>query len=129
MPIAIRGGTVIDGTGSPARRADLLVEDGLIAAVGEDATAGATVDDTIDAAGMVVAVMGAHAYGHEADQEQIDKMARLADEAMAAGAIGVATSAAREVATPLPVTPGGPKWSRSWVPWREPAGASAYPGK
>jgi N-acyl-D-aspartate/D-glutamate deacylase len=199
MSVAIRGGTVVDGTGSPARRADVLVTDGLIAAVGEDAIAGVTLDDTIDAAGMVVApgfidlhthydaqvfwdptlssscwhgvttliggncgfslapaapehrellvgmlsdledmspetlragiswefqtfseyldavdrrrpylnwagyvghsairiaVMGADAYGHEADQEQIDKMAWLADEAMAAGAIGVATSAA-----------------------------------
>ncbi|HPD14907.1 MAG TPA: amidohydrolase family protein [Planctomycetota bacterium] len=32
--ILVRGGTVIDGTGAPARRADVLVEGGRIAAVG-----------------------------------------------------------------------------------------------
>jgi N-acyl-D-amino-acid deacylase len=34
--LVIRGGTVIDGTGAPARALDVAVDDGLIAAVGED---------------------------------------------------------------------------------------------
>jgi N-acyl-D-aspartate/D-glutamate deacylase len=48
----IRGGTVVDGTGASARRADVGIRDGRIVAVGkvdEDAT------ETIDAGGLVVA--------------------------------------------------------------------------
>jgi hypothetical protein len=49
--LAIRGGTVVDGTGAPGRRADLLVEDGRIADLGSfDAEA-----FEIDATGMLVA--------------------------------------------------------------------------
>ena len=48
----IRGGTVVDGTGSPGRRADVAISDGRIAAIGD-------IDDkasrTIDAEGKVVA--------------------------------------------------------------------------
>jgi N-acyl-D-amino-acid deacylase len=48
--LAIRGGTVVDGTGAPGRRADLLVEDGHIADLGSfDAEA-----FEIDATGMLV---------------------------------------------------------------------------
>ena len=50
MRLAIRGGTVVDGTGAPGRRADLLVEDGRIADLGSfDAEA-----FEIDATGMLV---------------------------------------------------------------------------
>ncbi len=49
--IVIRGGTVVDGTGAPAVRADLAIDDGLITAVG-------TIEDggrrEIDAAGLMV---------------------------------------------------------------------------
>ena len=51
--IAIRGGTVVDGTGAPGRRADVLIEGDRIAAVGEiEPVAG---EDVIDARGLVVA--------------------------------------------------------------------------
>ena len=51
MRLAIRGGTVVDGTGAPGRRADLLVEDGRIADLGSfDVEA-----FEIDATGMLVA--------------------------------------------------------------------------
>jgi N-acyl-D-aspartate/D-glutamate deacylase len=49
--IVIRGGTVVDGTGSPGRRADVAVADGRIVAVGE----GLSGDREIDAGGQVVA--------------------------------------------------------------------------
>jgi len=50
--LVIRGGTVVDGTGAPGRRADVAIRDGRIAAVGEVGPAGgATV---IDASGRVV---------------------------------------------------------------------------
>lgn len=52
--LVIRGGTVIDGTGSPGRHANVLVEGGTIVAIGEAAYDG---DDAsvIDATGLVVA--------------------------------------------------------------------------
>ena len=51
MKTLIRGGTVVDGTGAPARRADVLVEDGAIAEVGRVAPGGAEV---VDADGLLV---------------------------------------------------------------------------
>jgi N-acyl-D-aspartate/D-glutamate deacylase len=49
--ILIRGGTVVDGTGAPARTADVLIEDGLIAEVGRVDKADAR---KIDADGLLV---------------------------------------------------------------------------
>jgi N-acyl-D-amino-acid deacylase len=43
--LVFRGGTVVDGTRSPARTADVLVEDGVIAEVGRVDTVGAEVRD------------------------------------------------------------------------------------
>ena len=51
--VLIRGGTVIDGTGSRGRRADVAIKDGRIAAIGSLATATATA--VVDASGLVVA--------------------------------------------------------------------------
>jgi N-acyl-D-aspartate/D-glutamate deacylase len=48
----VRGGSVVDGTGAPARRADIAIKDGKLAAVGDPA---GTATRTIDAAGLVVA--------------------------------------------------------------------------
>ena len=47
----IRGGTVVDGTGAPARTADLLIEGGVITEIGRVHKAGARV---IDADGLLV---------------------------------------------------------------------------
>ncbi|HVM98658.1 MAG TPA: D-aminoacylase [Caulobacteraceae bacterium] len=49
--IVIRGGTIVDGTGAPARIGDLAIDDGRISAVGEVANAGRR---EIDAKGLVV---------------------------------------------------------------------------
>lgn len=51
--VLIRGGHVIDGTGSPARGADVGIRNATIAAVGDLSAAAA--DRTIDASGLVVA--------------------------------------------------------------------------
>src|SRR5689334_839106 len=52
--VLVRGGTVVDGTGAPARRADVLVRGGRIAAVAPDLT---IADDArvVDAGGLHVA--------------------------------------------------------------------------
>jgi N-acyl-D-aspartate/D-glutamate deacylase len=50
--LLIAGGTVVDGTGAPARLADVVVDDGLVTAVVEPGTADAT--ETIDATGLLV---------------------------------------------------------------------------
>src|SRR4029077_16090791 len=50
--LAIRGGTLADGTGRPAVRGDLGIKDGRIAAVGE---VSGRATQTLDAGGLVVA--------------------------------------------------------------------------
>ncbi len=51
--ILIRGGTVVDGTGAPARVADVAIRDGRIAAIEENRSDSA--DHVIDADGKIVA--------------------------------------------------------------------------
>jgi N-acyl-D-amino-acid deacylase len=53
--VLIRGGHVVDGSGEPARRADVAVVRDRIVLVGDAARAGVTGRRTIDAAGLVVA--------------------------------------------------------------------------
>ncbi|MFZ4411142.1 MAG: N-acyl-D-amino-acid deacylase family protein [Paracraurococcus sp.] len=49
--LVIRGGTVIDGSGAPPRRADVAIKDGLISAIGTDLPRGAA---EMDAGGRLV---------------------------------------------------------------------------
>src|SRR4051794_38100131 len=51
--LVIRNGRVVDGTGAPARPADLAVDNGVITAVGV-VPADAEAREVIDAAGMIV---------------------------------------------------------------------------
>jgi N-acyl-D-aspartate/D-glutamate deacylase len=53
MSLALRGATVVDGTGAPGVRADVLVEDGLISSIG-DVTEGIA-DETVDLSGLILA--------------------------------------------------------------------------
>ncbi len=53
MTTAIRGGTVVDGTGAPTVRADVLIEAGRVTAIG--AVGAAEADNVIDADGLLVA--------------------------------------------------------------------------
>ena len=52
LDLAITGGTVIDGTGAPSRRADVGIKDGRVVAVGRLEESAST---TIDADGLMVA--------------------------------------------------------------------------
>ena len=49
--LVVHGGTVVDGTGGPARTADVAIDGGRISAVG---TVTAPARETIDARGLVV---------------------------------------------------------------------------
>src|SRR3990172_13370128 len=60
--LIIRGGNVIDGTGAPARKADVAVSDGRIAAVGEVRGEAARV---IDASGLAVAPGFIDVHSHD----------------------------------------------------------------
>src|SRR5262245_41093277 len=51
----LRGATVVDGTGSPARPADVLVEGGRITAVGHLRDARLAVEQEVDLDGLVLA--------------------------------------------------------------------------
>ena len=52
LDVVIKGGRVVDGTGAPARTADVAIEAGRIAAIGRVDDAAAR---TIDADGLIVA--------------------------------------------------------------------------
>ena len=49
--VVIRGGTVVDGTGAPGRRADLAIDEGMITQVGEVSASG---HEEMDADGLLV---------------------------------------------------------------------------
>src|SRR5207244_2488528 len=114
--LLIRGGTLLDGTGAPARRGDVAIGGGRIAALG--AVSG-TARRVLDAEGAVVApgvvdrrgtainvgalvghtpvrlyVMGEEATEREATADEIAAMRALVADALRAGAVGFATSKA-----------------------------------
>ena len=52
--LLVRGGTVLDGTGGPARTADVAVRDGVVVDVGPGLGGSATATRTLDADGLLV---------------------------------------------------------------------------
>lgn len=66
----ITGGSVIDGTGAPARRADVLIRDGRIVVVGLIDADTLDVPNRLDATGLIVApgFIDAHAHGNPVGQ-------------------------------------------------------------
>ncbi len=78
LDLLIRGGRVIDGTGTPSRAADVGIRDGRIVLVGDAASAGTTARRTIDAAGLVVAPGFIDPHTHTAgDLSSIERHANL----------------------------------------------------
>jgi len=77
--LLIRGGTVIDGTRSPRFGADLGIRGGFIIAIGD--LSGCTADQTIDAAGKIVAPGFIDSHTHDdgavlADPQMICKLSQ-----------------------------------------------------
>ena len=68
MSVVIKGGRVVDATGE--RTADVVLDDGRIAAVGDDLSA----DQTLDAAGCIVApgLVDLHSHLREPGQEEAE---------------------------------------------------------
>jgi dihydroorotase len=78
--LVIKGGTVVDARGS--RRADVVVEDGRVVAVGDDLTA----DEVVDAAGCIVApgLVDLHTHLRQPGHEE----AETVETGSRAGALG-----------------------------------------
>jgi dihydroorotase len=84
-PVAIRGGTVVDATGS--RRADVLVIDGLIAAVGTDLGALPAATVVLDASDAIVApgLVDLHTHMREPGREEAETIETAARAAALGG--------------------------------------------
>ncbi|MFN3218918.1 MAG: N-acyl-D-amino-acid deacylase family protein [Acidimicrobiales bacterium] len=101
--LLIRGGTVVDGTGSPRRLADIAIRDGEIVAVGADLEGEAT--DTIDATGLVVTPGFVDVHTHYDGQASWD------DELAPSSMHGVTTLVMGNCGVGFaPVRPGSEEW-------------------
>lgn len=102
--LLIRGGTVIDGSGSPGVRADVAIRDGRIAKIGD--LSGAEAARVIDASGLVVApgFIDVHTHADDlAENPRAESYLRMGVTTVVAGncgssalEIGKALSAIRE---------------------------------
>ncbi|MFP5288913.1 MAG: N-acyl-D-amino-acid deacylase family protein, partial [Thermoanaerobaculia bacterium] len=95
----IRGGTVIDGSGSPGFRADLAVQDGRIVKIGD--LSGASAARVVDASGLVVApgFIDVHTHADElAANPRAENYLRMGVTTVVAGNCG---ASALEIGTAL----------------------------
>jgi N-acyl-D-amino-acid deacylase len=107
--LVITGGTVIDGSGSRGRRADVAIANGRIAAVGEIARADAR--EILDATGMIVApgFIDVHTHADEVwERRRAENFVKMGVTTIVAGNCGgsaddVAASFARFEQTPASV--------------------------
>jgi N-acyl-D-amino-acid deacylase len=87
--LLIAGGQLVDGTGSPARRADVAVKGGLIAAIGTIAKLDAA--EVLDATGLVVAPGFIDVHTHADDlveQPRAENFVRMGVTTIVAGNCG-----------------------------------------
>ena len=100
--IVIENGSLIDGSGSPAREADVGILEGKIAAIGDLASAGA--ERRIDASGLVVAPGFIDMHNHSdltvVDEPNAESMVRQ----------GVTTMILGEGGSQGPLPPGEQEW-------------------
>ena len=75
--LVVRGGTVVDGTGVSRRRADVVVRDGIVQAVGRADAATVAEAEVIDADGLVVAPGVVDAHTHYDPQLTFDPLASM----------------------------------------------------
>ncbi len=76
VDLLIRGGRVIDGTGTPARSADVGIREGRITFIGDAAQGGVSATRTIDAAGKVVTPGFIDPHTHTYGDLQSDRVER-----------------------------------------------------
>lgn len=75
--LVIRGGTVIDGTGVSRRRADVVVDDGVVTSIGRADAATLAEAEVIDADGLIVAPGIVDAHTHYDPQLTFDPLASM----------------------------------------------------
>ncbi|MCB1027541.1 MAG: amidohydrolase family protein, partial [Microthrixaceae bacterium] len=75
--LVIRGGTVVDGTGIPRRRADVVIRNGRVQTVGRADRATIDECDTVDADGLIVAPGVVDAHTHYDPQVTYDPLASM----------------------------------------------------
>ncbi|MBK9558981.1 MAG: amidohydrolase family protein [Candidatus Microthrix sp.] len=101
--LLITGGTLVDGTGAPPRRADVAVKDGIIVAVGESLDGEAA--ETIDATGRLVTPgfvdIHTHYDGQATWDSQLEPSASHGVTTVVTGNCGVGFA---------PVRPGKEEW-------------------
>jgi N-acyl-D-amino-acid deacylase len=87
--VAILGGQVIDGSGTPGRRADVAIKDGRIAVVGKVAPTAAR--EVVDATGLVVSpgFIDVHTHADDlADHPRAENFVRMGVTSIVAGNCG-----------------------------------------